>query len=61
MKDNNSMLHGGKLKPEYYETWGWILRKLIQAYEKEGIPIWGLTVTERADGQPVLGVLYLHG
>src|ERR1035438_10021784 len=21
MKDNNDMLHGGKLKPEYYESW----------------------------------------
>ena len=44
MKDNNSMLHGGKLKPEYYETWAGYYGKFIQAYEKEGIPIWGLTV-----------------
>ena len=44
MKDNNSMLHGGKLKPEYYETWARYYSKFIQAYEKEGIPIWGLTV-----------------
>jgi glucosylceramidase len=44
MKDNNSMLHGGKLKPEYYETWARYYGKFIQAYEKEGIPIWGLTV-----------------
>ena len=44
MKDNNSMLHGGKLKPEYYETWARYYGKFIHAYEKEGIPIWGLTV-----------------
>jgi O-glycosyl hydrolase len=44
MKDNNSMLHGGKLKPEYYETWAGYYGKFIHAYEKEGIPIWGLTV-----------------
>jgi glucosylceramidase len=44
MKDNNSMLHGGKLKPEYYETWARYYGKFIQAYEKEGVPIWGLTV-----------------
>jgi glucosylceramidase len=44
MKDNNSMLHGGKLKPEYHETWARYYGKFIHAYEKEGIPIWGLTV-----------------
>jgi len=44
MKDNDSMLHGGKLKPEYYESWARYYGKFIHAYEKEGIPIWGLTV-----------------
>ena len=44
MKDNNSMLHGGKLKSEYYETWASYYGKFIHAYEKAGIPIWGLTV-----------------
>src|ERR1035438_9171816 len=44
MKDNNDMLHGGKLKPEYYESWALYYGKFIHAYEKEGIPIWGLTV-----------------
>jgi len=44
MKDNNDMLHGGKLLPEYYESWANYFGKFIHAYEKEGIPIWGLTV-----------------
>jgi glucosylceramidase len=44
MKDNNNMLFGGKLKPEYYDSWARYYAKFIQAYEKEGIPIWGLTV-----------------
>ena len=44
MKDNNSMLKGGKLKPEYYSSWAMYYTKFIKAYEKEGIPIWGLTV-----------------
>jgi len=44
MKDNNDMLHGGKLKPEYYDAWANYYVKFIQAYEKENIPIWGLTV-----------------
>ncbi len=44
MKDNGDMLHGGQLKPEYYESWARYYGKFIRAYEKEGIPIWGLTV-----------------
>ncbi len=44
MKTNNDMLHGGKLLPEYYQAWANFYVKFIQAYEKAGIPIWGLTV-----------------
>jgi glucosylceramidase len=44
MKDNGDMLHGGRLKPEYDETWARYYCKFIRAYESEGIPIWGLTV-----------------
>ncbi|TRW26441.1 glycosyl hydrolase [Flavobacterium zepuense] len=44
MKDNNNMLKGGKLLPEYYQTWANYYVKFIQAYEKEGMPIWGLSV-----------------
>ena len=44
MKDNNDILHGGKLKPEYYQCWARYYCKFIQAYEREGIPIWGITV-----------------
>jgi glucosylceramidase len=44
MKTNNDMLHGGKLKPEYFQTWANYFVKYIDAYKKEGIPIWGLTV-----------------
>jgi glucosylceramidase len=44
MKTNNGMLHGGKLKPENYQTWADYMVKFIKAYEKEGIPIWGATI-----------------
>jgi glucosylceramidase len=44
MKDNNNMLHGGKLKPEFYQSWANYYTKFIKAYEQEGIPIWGLTI-----------------
>ncbi|MFV8837367.1 glycoside hydrolase family 30 protein [Salinimicrobium soli] len=44
MKSNNSMLKGGKLLPEFYQSWANYYAKFIKAYEKEGMPIWGLTI-----------------
>ena len=44
MKTNNDILHGGKLKAEFYTAWARYYAKFIKAYETEGIPIWGLTV-----------------
>ncbi len=44
MKDTKNMLKGGKLLPEYAQAWANYYVKFIQAYEKEGIPIWGLSV-----------------
>ncbi|SHG25720.1 glucosylceramidase [Flavobacterium fluvii] len=44
MKSNNNLLQGGSLLTEYYQPWATYYSKFIKAYEKEGIPIWGLTV-----------------
>jgi glucosylceramidase len=44
MKSNNDMLHGGKLKPEFYQSWANYYIKFIEAYKKEGIPTWGISV-----------------
>jgi glucosylceramidase len=44
MKDNNDVLHGGKLKPEYAQSWANFFVKFIKAYEKVGVPVWGLSV-----------------
>lgn len=44
MKSNGSMLKGGILLPEYYQSWANYYAKFIKAYEKEGMPIWGLTI-----------------
>jgi len=44
MKSNNHMLKGGKLLPEFYQPWANYYVKYIQALEKEGIPVWGLTI-----------------
>lgn len=43
MKDNQDW-KGGKLLPEYYDTWALFFSKYLKAYKKEGIDIWGLTV-----------------
>ncbi|MDP9040652.1 MAG: glycosyl hydrolase [Bacteroidota bacterium] len=44
MKDNHDMLHGGKLLPAFRQAWANYYVKFIRAYEKEGIPVWGLTL-----------------
>ena len=43
MKDNKDW-RGGKLLPEYYDTWALFFSKYITAYKAEGIDIWGVTV-----------------
>ena len=49
MKDNNHWV-GGKLLPKYYDTWALFFSKYVEAYEAEGIPIWGFTVENEPHG-----------
>ena len=49
MKDNKKWV-GGKLLPEYNDTWALYFSKYIDAYKKEGITIWGLTVENEPHG-----------
>jgi glucosylceramidase len=44
MKTNHDLLHGGKLLPEFRQPWADHYVKFIDAYQKQGIPIWGLSV-----------------
>lgn len=44
MKDSGRMLKGGSLLPAMAGTWAQYMVKFVQAYEREGVPIWGLTV-----------------
>lgn len=44
MKDNNDMLHGGRLSDKYYATWAEYFVRFIRAYEKEGVPVWGVSI-----------------
>lgn len=43
MKDNKDW-RGGKLLPEYYDSWALFFSKYVDAYKAEGIDIWGFTV-----------------
>jgi glucosylceramidase len=44
MKDNRSPIRGGKLLPEYDQTWAEYFVKFIRAYESHGIDIFAVTV-----------------
>jgi len=44
MKDNNDMLHGGKLRPEYRDSWARYYTKFIESYRAEEVPVWGITI-----------------
>ena len=44
MKDNNSLLQGGKLLESCKPIWANHYVKFIRAYEAMGIPVWGLSV-----------------
>jgi glucosylceramidase len=44
MKTNGDMNFGGGLLGQYRETWALFFSKFIREYEREGIPIWGVSV-----------------
>src|SRR2546428_434644 len=44
MKDNNDMLNGGHLRPEYAHAWALYFAKFVASYRKEGVPVWGITI-----------------
>lgn len=49
MKDNKAYV-GGKLLPEYYDVFALYFSKYLEAYEAEGIDIWGLTPVNEPHG-----------
>lgn len=44
MKTNNDVLHGGKLKRDFYQPWANYYSRFIKAYAAENIPVWGITI-----------------
>lgn len=53
-KDNEYNLKGGKLKSEYIETLAKYYCKFVEAYEKQGIPIYSMTL----QNEPLLETNY---
>ena len=49
MKDNKAWV-GGKLLPEYYDTWALFFSKYLYAYKEQGIELWGFTVENEPHG-----------
>lgn len=49
MKDNKNYV-GGKLLPEFNDTFALYFSKYLNAYKKEGIDIWGVTVINEPHG-----------
>ncbi len=49
MKDNKEWV-GGKLLPEYYDSWALFFSKYLRAYAERGIDIWGITVENEPHG-----------
>jgi len=44
MKDSGRMNEGGRLRPECRAAWAQCYVRFIQAYEAEGVPVWGVSV-----------------
>jgi glucosylceramidase len=44
MKRNGEMNQGGTLLPQFRKAWARCFVRFIQAYEAEGVPVWGVSV-----------------
>ena len=44
MKDNNSVVRGGRLLPDYYPTWAKYFALYLEEFKKEGIDFFGVTI-----------------
>ena len=51
MKDTGRMNDGGKLRPECRAAWAQCYVRFIQAYEAEGVPVWGVSVQNEPEAR----------
>ena len=48
MKDNRQVIQGGRLLPEFYPAWAKYFALYLDAYKKEGIDFFGVTIQNEA-------------
>ena len=53
MKDNHSLVGGGKLLPQYKKLWVEYLVKYISSYQKQGIPITYITIQNEPEAKQI--------
>ena len=59
MKSNGQMNRGGTLLPQYAAAWAQCYVRFVQAYEAEGVPVWGISVqNEPLANQPWDSCIY---
>ncbi len=51
MKTNGMMNQGGSIKDDCREAWAYFYSKFIQAYGKEGIPVWAVSVQNEPEAK----------
>jgi glucosylceramidase len=49
MKTNGRMSGGGRLKPDCRQVWADYYVRYVREYEKQGVPIWGLSVQNEVE------------
>jgi glucosylceramidase len=49
MKSNGEMNRGGKLLPRFANAWARCFVRFIEAYEREGVPVWAVSVQNEPD------------
>lgn len=53
MKDNHSLIGGGKLLPQYKKSWTEYLTKYVTSYQSQGIPIDYMTIQNEPNAKQV--------
>src|SRR5436309_9815133 len=59
MKDNNDMLHGGHLRPEYAHAWARYYTQFVERYRKAGVHVGAIAIqNEPIETQPCESCVY---
>lgn len=48
MKDNKTVIQGGRLLPEFWQTWANYFARYLEEYKKEGVEFFGISIQNEA-------------